>query len=100
LWRLKKKNISDFYIGEREDEGSDKPTTSVINPDVEELSHNAIKYRRLTFRKSTDEINMNIGTGLCLNAYTKKKLKNISRIPDMGKKCYDFSGGIVICNNV
>jgi hypothetical protein len=27
-------------------------------------------------------------------------LKNISRIPDMGKKCYDFSGGIVICNNV
>jgi hypothetical protein len=63
-------------MGEREDikndKGSDKPTTSVTSPDVEELSHNVIKYRRLTVRKLADEIYMNRGTGLCLNACTKK----------------------------
>jgi hypothetical protein len=84
-------------LGEKEvikdDERSESPTTSINNPDVEESSQNVIKYRRLTVRKLAYEINMNRGTGLCLNAYTNM-LKNISGTPDMRKKCSDFSGRI------
>jgi hypothetical protein len=46
----------------KDDERSDTPTTPITNPDVEEVSHIVIKYRRLTVRKLADEINMNRGT--------------------------------------
>jgi hypothetical protein len=46
-------------VGEREGIKKDEPTSSVTNPNVDKLSHNVIKYRRLNVRKLADEINMN-----------------------------------------